>query len=110
MRIEGRRPSARVDGVIAGAFENSRIIVSSFRTISPCSDASGSRIVGILLLLVSARSLGVHRSPERGRTNGHAPSLMRGWDRDGRTRMLTPNGALGARRRHARRVGGGTTA
>src|SRR3954466_10575888 len=47
MRIDGRRPSARLVGVIAVAFEISRIIASIFLTMSPCSASSGSRIVGI---------------------------------------------------------------
>src|SRR5690349_16230629 len=47
MRIDGRSPSARLDGVIAGACESSRIIESILRTISVCSDSSGSLIVGI---------------------------------------------------------------
>src|SRR6266508_6146076 len=48
MRMDGRRPSARLDGVMFGAFEISRIIASTFLTISLCSDSSGSLIVGIV--------------------------------------------------------------
>src|SRR4029077_4247033 len=47
MRIEGRRPWARADWVIAGAFVISRSIASTLRTSSLCSDSSGSRTVGI---------------------------------------------------------------
>ena len=47
MRSDGRRPSARVDGVIAGALESSRIIASILRTMSLCCDSSGILIVGI---------------------------------------------------------------
>src|SRR5258708_6733771 len=47
MRIDGRRPWARADCVIAGAFVISRSIASTLRTSSLCSDSSGSRTVGI---------------------------------------------------------------
>jgi hypothetical protein len=47
MRMEGRRPRARVVGVIAGALEISRIIASIFLTMSLCSVSAGSRMVGI---------------------------------------------------------------
>src|SRR5207249_5105797 len=50
----GRRLSARVDGVMAGAFESSRIIWSSLRTDSLCCDSSGSLIVGICYALASS--------------------------------------------------------
>src|SRR6185503_12706280 len=58
MRIEGRRPSARVDAVMLGAFVISRIMASTFLTMSLCWDSSGSLIVGISFLLRPARSLG----------------------------------------------------
>src|SRR4026209_1562103 len=58
MRIEGRRPSARDDAVMLGAFVISRIIASTFLTMSLCWDSSGSLIVGISFLLRLARRLG----------------------------------------------------
>src|SRR5688572_24145139 len=44
---EGRMPRARVDAVMCGAFEISRIIASTFLTMSLCWDSSGSLIVGM---------------------------------------------------------------
>src|SRR3989442_721979 len=75
MRSDGRRPRARVEGVIAGAFESSRIMASIFRTPSLCCDSSGSLIVGIALsprfLSSSHEPLGLHvKAGQRPRRDG----------------------------------------
>src|ERR1700687_2825367 len=79
MRIEGRRPRARVDALMVGDFVISRIIASTFFTMSECSDCSGSLIVGMRSLPASdecAASLEVMaggRGPNRALSTYYPP-------------------------------------
>src|SRR3954465_14088726 len=101
MRIEGRSPSARVVGVIAVAFEISRIIASTFLTISPCSDSSGRRIVGICpsLLATGAKSTGPPRTPSA--WPAYYPPYAYGGQYDASTGARDRQGRTGpARARH----------